>query len=66
MQGEPLSTTSQRTFLARQQQHALDARRFTGRELPARPATEAFRLACWLSAGVTAFGMVVVATSIGR
>jgi hypothetical protein len=43
VQGEPFSTTSQRTFRARQQQHALDARRFTGRALAERPAVEALR-----------------------
>lgn len=41
--GEPFSTTSQRTLRARQQQQALDARRFTGRLWAERPAAEAFR-----------------------
>lgn len=43
--GEPLSTTSQRTLRARQQQQALEALRLTGR-LPAvfSPAVEAFLL----------------------
>lgn len=44
MHGDPFSTTSQRTLRARQQQQALDARRFTGRELAGRPAVEALRL----------------------
>jgi hypothetical protein len=43
VQGEPFSTTSQRTFRARQQQQAFDARLFTGRLLPVSPALEAFR-----------------------
>jgi hypothetical protein len=42
--GEPFSTTSHRTFLARQQQHAFEARRLTGRELAESPAVEALRL----------------------
>ncbi|KAL3252242.1 hypothetical protein ABHI18_010188 [Aspergillus niger] len=44
VQGEPFSTTSHRTLRARQQQHALDALRFTGRALAGRPAVEAFLL----------------------
>ena len=43
MQGEPFSTTSHRTLRARQQQQALEARLFTGRELAASPAVEALR-----------------------
>lgn len=46
VQGEPLSTTSQRTLRARQQQHALEALLFTGRLLEERPAVEALRLLC--------------------
>lgn len=44
VQGEPFSTTSQRTLRARQQQQALDARLFTGRDVPDNPAAAAFRL----------------------
>lgn len=43
MQGDPFSTTSQRTLRALQQQQAFEARRFTGRLWAERPATEAFR-----------------------
>lgn len=44
VQGEPFSTTSQRTFLARQQQQAREARRLMGRLAPGNPAVDAFRL----------------------
>lgn len=44
VQGEPFSTTSQRTLRARQQQQAFEARRLTGRELAESPADEALRL----------------------
>lgn len=43
MQGDPFSTTSQRTLRALQQQQAFDARRFTGRLWEEGPATEALR-----------------------
>ena len=43
VQGDPFSTTSQRTLRALQQQQAFDARRFTGRLWEERPATEALR-----------------------
>lgn len=52
VQGEPFSTTSQRTFRARQQQHAFEARLFTGRAAPGKPAVEALRLFC-VSVSVT-------------
>lgn len=48
VQGEPFSTTSQRTLRARQQQHAFEARLLTGRVLPDMPAVEALRFA-WVS-----------------
>lgn len=44
--GDPFSITSQRTFLARQQQQALEARLFTGRDVPDKPAAAAFLLLC--------------------
>jgi hypothetical protein len=43
VQGDPFSTTSQRTLRALQQQQAFDARRFTGRLWVERPAAEALR-----------------------
>jgi hypothetical protein len=46
VQGEPFSTTSQRTLRARQQQQARDALRLIGRFAADRPAAEAFRLFC--------------------
>jgi hypothetical protein len=42
----PLSTTSQRTFRDRQQEHALEARRLTVLPLVGRPAIETFLFAC--------------------
>jgi hypothetical protein len=42
----PLSTTSQRTFRDRQQEHALDARRLTVLPLVGRPAIDTFLFAC--------------------
>lgn len=51
MQGEPLSTTSQRTFRARQQQQALEALLLTGRLRVGAPAVEALRLVCGSGGG---------------
>lgn len=50
----PLSTTSQRTFRERQQEHALEARRLTVLPLVGRPAIETFLLACGAMVGSTA------------
>lgn len=58
MQGEPLSTTSQRTFRARQQQHAREARLLMGRFPAASPAVEALRFFC--DRAVSGGGDVVV------
>lgn len=58
VQGEPLSTTSQRTFLARQQQHAREARLLMGRFPAASPAVEALRFFC--DRAVSGGGEVVV------
>lgn len=46
VQGEPFSTTSQRTLRARQQQQAREALRLMGLLAADRPAAEAFRLFC--------------------
>jgi len=54
VQGIPLSTTSQRTFRDRQQEHALEARLLTVLPLVGSPAIDTFRLACGGIVGSTA------------
>lgn len=59
VQGAPLSTTSHRTFRARQQQQAFDALLLTGREAAGRPAAADFRLFC--AGGACASGVSTAA-----
>jgi len=57
VQGMPLSTTSQRTFLERQHWQALEARLFTGRLPEGKPAAVDFLFGAVAEADCTGCGM---------